>query len=81
MVEVAVIGAGAAGLVASRHLLGNGLRPLIFESSKAVGGEYLVIQVYCSSSSFFSFKMFGKALEEDPMAPHHFLFTIVFQRC
>ncbi|KAL3935883.1 MAG: hypothetical protein SGBAC_008692, partial [Bacillariaceae sp.] len=40
MVEVAVIGAGAAGLVASRHLLGSGLRPLIFETSKAVGGSW-----------------------------------------
>ncbi|CAJ1949003.1 unnamed protein product [Cylindrotheca closterium] len=40
MVEVAVIGAGAAGLVASRHLLGTGLRPLIFETSKAVGGSW-----------------------------------------
>ena len=39
-----MIGAGAAGLVASRHLLGNGLRPLIFETSKAVGGEKLVFQ-------------------------------------
>ena len=41
MVEVAVIGAGASGLVASRNLLGNGLRPLIFETSKAIGGERL----------------------------------------
>lgn len=39
MVEVAVIGAGAAGLVASRHLLGSGLRPFIFETAKTVGGE------------------------------------------
>lgn len=40
-----MIGAGAAGLVASRHLLGSGLRPLIFETSKAVGGEQLMCQV------------------------------------
>ena len=40
MVEVAVIGAGAAGLVASRHLLGNGLRPFIFEAAKTVGGSW-----------------------------------------
>jgi ribulose 1,5-bisphosphate synthetase/thiazole synthase len=39
MVEVAVIGAGAAGLVASRHLLGCGLRPFIFDTAKTVGGE------------------------------------------
>jgi cation diffusion facilitator CzcD-associated flavoprotein CzcO len=39
MVEVAVIGAGAAGLVASRHLLGSGLRPYIFDTAKTVGGE------------------------------------------
>ena len=38
MVEVAVIGAGAAGLVASRHLVRCGLRPCIFESSSRIQG-------------------------------------------
>lgn len=38
MVEIAVIGAGAAGLVASRHLVRCGLRPCIFESSTQVQG-------------------------------------------
>ena len=40
MLEVAVIGAGAAGLVASRHLLGHGLRPSIFEAAKTLGGAW-----------------------------------------
>ena len=33
MKEVAVIGAGSAGLVASRHLVRCGIRPTIFEAS------------------------------------------------
>jgi dimethylaniline monooxygenase (N-oxide forming) len=40
MIEVAVIGAGAAGLAASRHLIGCGLKPSIFESAKHVGGAW-----------------------------------------
>jgi len=42
MVEIAVIGAGAAGLVASRHLIRCGLRPCIFEASTngVVGGTW-----------------------------------------
>lgn len=38
MVEIAVIGAGAAGLVASRHLVRYGLRPCIFEKSSRIQG-------------------------------------------
>ncbi len=43
MLEVAVIGAGVAGLVASHHachLLGQGLRPSIFEAAKQVRGAW-----------------------------------------
>lgn len=40
MIEVAVIGAGAAGLVASRHLLANGLRCCIFEAASTLGGAW-----------------------------------------
>lgn len=40
MVEVAVIGAGAAGLVAARHLLRSGLRACIFESRPFTGGAW-----------------------------------------
>lgn len=36
--QIAVVGAGAAGLVASRHLLRCGFRPTIFEASSTVGG-------------------------------------------
>ena len=42
MLEVAVIGAGAAGLVASRHLLSHGLRPCIFEAAKCLGGAWTI---------------------------------------
>ena len=35
-----MIGAGAAGLAASRHLIGCGIRPSIFESSKVIGGSW-----------------------------------------
>lgn len=38
MLEAAVIGAGAAGLVGSRHLLGQGLRPSIFDATESLGG-------------------------------------------
>ena len=40
MREIAVIGAGAAGLVASRHLVACGLRPTIFEVGQGVGGAW-----------------------------------------
>jgi cation diffusion facilitator CzcD-associated flavoprotein CzcO len=40
MVDIAVIGAGAAGLVATRHLLRCGFKPIVFESSQAVGGSW-----------------------------------------
>jgi Family of unknown function (DUF6314)/Flavin-binding monooxygenase-like len=38
MVEICVIGAGAAGLVVSRHLLAAGLTPFILEQGAGVGG-------------------------------------------
>ena len=40
MIEVAVVGAGPAGLVTARHLLANGLRCCIFEASSAMGGAW-----------------------------------------
>ena len=42
MVEIAVIGAGAAGLVSARNLIRCGMRPSIFESSSkgTVGGAW-----------------------------------------
>ena len=40
MVEVAVIGAGAAGLVAARSLLRCGLRACVFESRSHLGGAW-----------------------------------------
>lgn len=36
----AVIGAGPAGLAAGKHLLEEGLRPVIFEQSDRVGGQW-----------------------------------------
>jgi cation diffusion facilitator CzcD-associated flavoprotein CzcO len=51
MLEVAVIGAGAAGLAASRHLLSQGLRPSIFEAAKRVGGAWSSPSSSSSSSS------------------------------
>ena len=40
VVNVAVIGAGAAGLVAARHLLRCGIRPAIFDMSQTIGGAW-----------------------------------------
>ena len=40
MLEVAVIGAGASGLVAARQLIHAGLHPTIFETSNAIGGAW-----------------------------------------
>ena len=40
MLEVAVIGAGASGLVAARQLIHAGLHPTIFEASNAIGGAW-----------------------------------------
>ena len=39
--KVAVIGAGAAGLVCARELLREGLQPTVFEASSAVGGTWV----------------------------------------
>ena len=38
--QVAVIGAGASGLVSARYLIDAGLRPTIYDSAKAVGGAW-----------------------------------------
>lgn len=48
MLEVAVIGAGAAGLAAGRHLLAQGIRCCIFEAASTVGGAW---KSYGDSSS------------------------------
>ena len=40
MIEVAVIGAGSAGLVTARHLLANGLKCCIFEATSTLGGAW-----------------------------------------
>jgi cation diffusion facilitator CzcD-associated flavoprotein CzcO len=40
MLEVAVIGAGSAGLVAARHLLANGLKCCILEAASTLGGAW-----------------------------------------
>ena len=40
MIEVAVIGAGTAGIVAARHLVSAGLRPTLFETAKTIGGAW-----------------------------------------
>lgn len=40
MLEVAVIGAGSAGLVAARHLLASGLKCCIFEAASTLGGAW-----------------------------------------
>ena len=40
MMEVAVIGAGSAGLTTARHLISAGLRPTVFEAAKTVGGSW-----------------------------------------
>ena len=42
MMEVAVIGAGAAGLVTARNLLRCGLRACVFESRLGPGGAGVV---------------------------------------
>ena len=40
MIEVAVIGAGSAGLVTARHLLANGLKCCVFEAAVTLGGAW-----------------------------------------
>ena len=40
MLEVAVIGAGSAGIVSARHLLAAGLKCTIFDTQKAIGGAW-----------------------------------------
>ncbi|KAG7363702.1 Dimethylaniline monooxygenase [Nitzschia inconspicua] len=51
MLEVAVIGAGSAGLVAARHLLANGLKCCIFEATSTMGGAWAASASSSSSSS------------------------------
>lgn len=38
--DVAVVGAGPAGLASAAHLLRHGLDPVVFEASAAVGGQW-----------------------------------------
>lgn len=40
MIDVAIIGAGSAGLVAARHVISAGLRPVLFEAAKTIGGAW-----------------------------------------
>jgi cation diffusion facilitator CzcD-associated flavoprotein CzcO len=40
MIEVAVIGAGSAGLVTAKHLLASGLRCCVFEAAGTLGGAW-----------------------------------------
>jgi len=40
MIEVAVIGAGSAGLVTAKHLLASGLRCCVFEAAATLGGAW-----------------------------------------
>src|SRR5690348_5632369 len=40
MPEVAIIGAGPAGLVAARYLKSEGFEPILFEQGDQVGGQW-----------------------------------------
>lgn len=52
MLEVAVIGAGTSGLVASRYLASMGLRPIIFEAASSIGGAWSASLSRKSTSGF-----------------------------
>jgi dimethylaniline monooxygenase (N-oxide forming) len=39
--RVAVIGAGAAGLCAAKHLLGKGMAVVVFEQGSRIGGLWV----------------------------------------
>ncbi len=51
MLEVAVIGTGASGLMAARHLIHAGLRPTIFEAAKTVRGAWTPLSAASVPSS------------------------------
>ena len=51
MIDVAVIGAGSAGLVAARHLISAGLRPVLFEAAKTIGGAWTPSSAVHTTSS------------------------------
>ena len=40
MTEVAIIGAGPAGLVAARYLASEGFEPVVFEQGATIGGQW-----------------------------------------
>ena len=40
MTEVAIIGAGPAGLAAARYLASEGFEPILFEQGAAIGGQW-----------------------------------------
>jgi hypothetical protein len=50
MIDVAIIGAGSAGLVTARHLISAGLRPVLFEAAKTIGGAWTPASSSSSSS-------------------------------
>lgn len=40
--EVAVVGAGPAGLIAARYLASEGFHPVVFDAAPRVGGHWRV---------------------------------------
>ncbi|CAB9500729.1 monooxygenase [Seminavis robusta] len=70
MLEVAVIGAGASGLVASRQLLRHGVRPCIFEAGQHVGG--------CWNPSNTATNKGGSYKMWDSLSPNLSKYTCVF---
>ena len=54
MRKVAVIGAGAAGLCAAKHLLAQGMDPTIFEWGSRIGGLWVYENDNCISPAYLS---------------------------
>ena len=54
MRKVAVIGAGAAGLCAAKHLLAQGMNPTIFEWGSRIGGLWVYENDNCISPAYLS---------------------------
>lgn len=59
--RVAVIGAGAAGLCAAKHLLGRGMEVTIFEMGSAVGGLWVYENPNGRSPTYFSLHINSEA--------------------
>uniref|UniRef100_A0A0D9WN12 Flavin-containing monooxygenase n=1 Tax=Leersia perrieri TaxID=77586 RepID=A0A0D9WN12_9ORYZ len=75
--SVAIVGAGASGLAACKHLLARGFHPVVFESGESTGGVWrrtlatTRLQTPASAYRFSDFPWPAAMAEEEDVFPRH----------